>query len=626
MYHNRWPVALEVEAGAASDDNILSRNSTSTSEVEIISEGPPSRRRLEELDETQRSWLLDTRRTRKPTQVDLGCITCDIRFFLFSVCVFWTACLGAGIGIVVWKYGPKQHPQPPPVDNYTVALGMALNFFDFQKSGYLPPANNVTWRGPSALLDGQNTLDNVKTNLTGGYYDAGDNIKFGFPGAFTMTLLSWGAIEYGSRYEAIGEMEHIMEIIKWGTDYILETFNASNVDKIYVQVGVGNTPGQNDLTCWERPEDLDYFDDTSRIALPVYVGSDLAGEMAAALAAASIVFKDTPDYSKELLKGATALYKFAVDVQGTYSANGGLLQSEVEFYNSSGYYDELLWGGAWLYYATGNSSYLSQVTYQATNNTNPGAAQYFGVFDWDNKLVGAQLLLTRLRILQGPGYPYEQMLSQYNNQTNLVMCAYLPYFTTFPRTPAGLILFDERRPQPLPAVANAAFLAALYADYLEAADMPIWQCGPNQFGINILRNFSQSQIDYILGINPLNMSYVAGFSDKFPQQVHHRAASMPFDNQRYSCTGGYIWRDKNASNPHVLPGAMVGGPDNYDQFTDIRSNSAQTEPSLVGNAGLVAALIAHSNATKGGIDIKPLFAAIPPSYPSSPPPPAPWNP
>ncbi len=59
---------------------------------------------------------------------------------------------------------------------------------------------------------------------------------------------------------------------------------------------------------------------------------------------------------------------------------------------------------------------------------------------------------------------------------------------------AGLILFDERRPQPLPAVANAAFLAALYADYLEAADMPIWQCGPNQFGINILRNFSQSQV------------------------------------------------------------------------------------------------------------------------------------
>lgn len=134
------------------------------------------------------------------------------------------------------------------------------------------------------------------------------------------------------------------------------------------------------------------------------------------------------------------------------------------------------------------------------------------------------------------------------------------------------------------------------------------------------------QIDYILGSNPLNMSYVAGFSDKFPQQIHHRAASMPFDNQRYSCTGGYIWRDKNASNPHVLPGAMVGGPDNFDQFTDIRSNSAQTEPSLVGNAGLVAALIAHSTVTKGGIDIKPLFAAIPPSYPSSPPPPAPWNP
>ena len=26
----------------------------------------------------------------------------------------------------------------------------------------------------------------------GGYYDAGDNIKFGFPLAFSLTMLSWG--------------------------------------------------------------------------------------------------------------------------------------------------------------------------------------------------------------------------------------------------------------------------------------------------------------------------------------------------------------------------------------------------------------------------------------------------
>jgi endoglucanase len=51
----------------------------------------------------------------------------------------------------------------------------------------------VPWRGSSGLLDGQ--LAGV--DLTGGYYDAGDNVKFGFPMAFSVTLLSWSVIEYG---------------------------------------------------------------------------------------------------------------------------------------------------------------------------------------------------------------------------------------------------------------------------------------------------------------------------------------------------------------------------------------------------------------------------------------------
>lgn len=55
-------------------------------------------------------------------------------------------------------------------------------------------------------------------------------------------------------------------------------------------------------------------------------------------------------------------------------------------------------------------------------------------------LLLSQLLMTRLRILQGPGYPYEQVLAQYHNQTNLVMCAYLPEFKTFNRTKGLLSL------------------------------------------------------------------------------------------------------------------------------------------------------------------------------------------
>jgi endoglucanase len=37
----------------------------------------------------------------------------------------------------------------------------------------------------------------MQVDLVGGYYDAGDNIKFGFPMAFTTTMLAWSVLEFG---------------------------------------------------------------------------------------------------------------------------------------------------------------------------------------------------------------------------------------------------------------------------------------------------------------------------------------------------------------------------------------------------------------------------------------------
>lgn len=104
-------------------------------------------------------------------------------------------------------------------------------------AGKLPKSNGVSWRGNSGLDDGKG-LSDVKGGLVGGYYDAGDNIKFHFPMAYAMTMLSWSVIEYSHKYESIDEYDHVRELIKWGTDYLLLTFNSSatHIDKIYCQV------------------------------------------------------------------------------------------------------------------------------------------------------------------------------------------------------------------------------------------------------------------------------------------------------------------------------------------------------------------------------------------------------
>ena len=62
----------------------------------------------------------------------------------------------------------------------------------------------------------------LQVDLVGGYYDAGDNVKFGLPMAFTVTMLSWSIIEYGKQMAASGELGHAMDAVKWGTDYFIK--------------------------------------------------------------------------------------------------------------------------------------------------------------------------------------------------------------------------------------------------------------------------------------------------------------------------------------------------------------------------------------------------------------------
>ncbi|XP_071729776.1 endoglucanase 25-like isoform X2 [Rutidosis leptorrhynchoides] len=571
------------------------------------------------LNETQQSWLLGPGEQKKKRYVDLGCVIVSRKIFIWTVGSILAAAFVVGIIMVIVKNVPHRHKPLPPPDNYTIALHKALMFFHAQKSGKLPRHNNVSWRGNSCLNDGKSDKSGaVLKDLVGGYYDAGDAIKFHFPKAFAMTMLSWSVIEYSAKYEAAGELNHVKEIIKWGTDYFLKTFNstADSISQLVAQVGKGDTSGgpgdPNDHTCWMRPEDIDY-------ERPVTICSgcsDLAAEMAAALASASIVFKDNKVYSKKLVHGAETLWKFSRDHRGSYSSGNA---DAATFYNSSMYWDEFVWGGAWMYYATGNQSYL----YLASHPTLAKHAGAFwggpdyGVLSWDNKLTGGQVLLTRLRLFLSPGYPYENILKTFHNQTSIIMCSYLPYFTSFNRTRGGLIQLNHGRPQPLQYVVNAAFLATLYSDYLDAADTPGWYCGPN---------FYSTDINYILGKNPRRMSYVVGYGNHYPKHVHHRGASIPKNKIKYNCKGGYKWRDSKKPNPNTIIGAMVAGPDKHDGFHDVRTNYNFTEPTIAGNAGLVAALVALSGDRTTKIDKNTIFSAVPPMFPTPPPPPAPWKP
>ncbi|GMP96632.1 hypothetical protein CsSME_00045179 [Camellia sinensis var. sinensis] len=486
--------------------------------------------------------------------------------------------------------------------DYGQALTKSILFFEAQRSGYLPSTQRVQWRGHSGLNDGKaNGVD-----LVGGYYDAGDNVKFGLPMAFTITMMSWSIVEYGRQMAASGELSHAMEAVKWGTDYLIKAHPHPYV--LYGEVGDGNT----DHYCWQRPEDMT----TSRQAYkidPNNPGSDLAGETAAAMAAASVVFRHhNPSYAIELLTHAQQLFEFANKYRGKYDSSITVAQ---KYYRSvSGYADELLWAAAWLYKATNNQYYLS---YLGNNGDSLGGTGWaMTEFGWDVKYAGVQTLVAKL-LMGGRAGHYAPVFEQYKEKAEFFMCSCLGKGTrNTQKTPGGLIF--RQRWNNLQFVTSASFLLSVYSDYLTSAGKNL-KCASGSVSPSELLSFAKSQVDYILGDNPRATSYMIGYGNNYPQQVHHRASSIvsfKVNPSFVSCRGGYAtWFSRKASDPNLLTGALVGGPDAYDNFADQRDNYEQTEPATYNNAPLLGILARLHGGHSGYNQLLPVTFPAPKTQP-----------
>ncbi|XP_062196090.1 endoglucanase 19-like [Phragmites australis] len=465
--------------------------------------------------------------------------------------------------------------------NYADALAKSIIFFEGQRSGKLPPGNRMPWRGDSGLRDGAQ----YNVDLVGGYYDAGDNVKFGLPMAFTTTMLAWSVVDFGKFMGA--ELPHARAAVRWGADYLLKAAT-STPDTLYVQVADPN----QDHRCWERPEDMD----TPRSVYAVTKdkpGSDVAAETAAALAASAIVFRRAdPAYSSRLLHAAMKVFNFADRHRGSYSDS--LSAFVCPFYCSySGYHDELLWAASWLHRASNNVSFMS---YVQVNGMQLGAGDDDYSFSWDDKRVGTKVLLSKgflRKKLQG--------LQLYKAHSDNYICSLVPGTSSFQSgqyTPGGLVYKEGA--SNMQYVTTATFLLLAYAKYLRSSGSSV-VCGAKDVSPGELIALAKRQVDYILGKNPAGMSYMVGFGARYPRRVHHRGASMPSVRAhpgRIGCEEGFRYLHSGAPDANVLVGAVVGGPDARDAFADDRDSYGQSEPATYINAPLVGALAFFAGTAK----------------------------
>ena len=320
---------------------------------------------------------------------------------------------------------------------------------------------------------------------------------------------------------------------------------------------VGN--GQQDHQNWGRADDLDdnprpcYKLDTSK------PGSDLVGEVVAALSASAVAFKNTNSvYSNELLTHAKQLYTFANQYRGKYSDS---ISDAANFYRSSGYIDELSWAAAWLYKATGTLQYLVEAESHFAL-----MPLFAGEFSWDDKSRGVLILLSNMATT-----------SNFNYKSNAkVFCDSM---VSKASTSAGMVFINEWGSTR--HAANVAYVCMVLSKYR------------SEWNYN---TFGRKQIHTLLG--DAGRSYVIGFGTNPPTQPHHRESSCP--NRPASCG----WNEFNSpsANPQILYGGLVGGPISLGgNYEDKRSNYMTNEVAVDYNAGYQSALAALLSMQASGV-------------------------
>ena len=478
---------------------------------------------------------------------------------------------------------PLQSNPNPTEDNdkekqgghdYNQALHLSLYFYEANQGGILPSWNRVPWRNHANLYDGCDVPNNDQTyDLTGGWYDAGDNMKFHHPMAQAAVALFWGGIDFADGWNKAGEMQNLYNNLDFITRYFIKTHPEENV---YIgQVGHGTY----DHNHYARPEQMHNQCRPVWKCDPNHPCTEPAAETAAALAAASIFFKRNGDETLADLayNKAISLMNFADSYRGQYHES---VTDAYTYYKSwGGFYDELCDGWAWLARAHdeyGNCEQKNQALDKAMSIFNARLkTAYVAEYSWDEKSPSAFL---NLAILTNEDEVWAQLDifvdSQFVNRQQTTTAGY-PYVNSW----------GSNR-----YAANLAMIGALAVKKHNEMNRA-WSstAGYNVLDDEQVLRKSKYVANYVLGTNPLSQSYVVGYGDNYPVRPHHKAATCPAWGLPCS------WNEFGFSgeNPHILYGAVVGGPSQTDQYNDDRQDYFSNEVTTDYNSGfttLVAGL------------------------------------
>ena len=421
--------------------------------------------------------------------------------------------------------------------NFAKLLQESLYFYDGNMCGTDVDENSAfSWRGNCHTYDSHVTYNGKTVDVSGGYHDAGDHVKFGLPQGYAATVLALGYYQFADAYDELGQTAHFNTIMDYFCDYFTRCTiykeGTDTVEAFCYQVG----DGDSDHAKWEAPEGQTigrpaFFATTSNPAT-----DDVSVAVAAlALQAANYQKQGGAEAlakSKAYLKTAEDLFDFAKNCSNKQVAT----QGAAPFYSSNNWEDDYCTAAAALYAATGNESYKQQRdAYYGKLNTG-------WCLTWDNTWPVAAVLKE--------DYTAVSAFASYGSKN----------------TKQGFKMINGWGSARYNA--SAQFMGLIY----DQANQKLSMTDGNY------SSWATGQMKYLLGNNKAKRCFVVGYNENAAKYPHHRAASRSND-------AGQVREDH-----YTLLGALVGGPsDEYDTYADNQADYNCNEVALDYNAGLVGA-------------------------------------
>ena len=475
-------------------------------------------------------------------------------------------------------------PTTIAADPFAALIPGDLRFFGVQRSGNTAPLIHA----PSHLDDGTavgGPQDGSAVDLAGGWYDAGDYIKFSLTIAYASFMQLFALHELAPADLAPALRNAIRNEARIGLEYLLKAHPTST--SFYFQVADERDHDQP----FRLPED-----DTAYVGpRPAYygLGANTAGKAAAALALGSEEWaSDDPTFAASCKSAAQDIYalgkgiadgtstdpKFALRVScvlnPTDYANGNL---NCDFYNEDSWLDDMTVGAIELYEATGAAQYLSDAV--AFAQTLEAAYASLGLLNLHDEAFYKV-------------YPYLPLSGTFTQAEAL---AQLQIDADRVRKQVGKNPYN---------VGQKTFLWGSSADI--AGDAVTCLLFSKLTGDPVCRQAAHWQLDFLLGRNPFGVSLLAGAGTTYPLHPHHQVAFLlPGDWYASgdiigSLAGGlakksqYPFRSDPDLKAAVLGDTMsVFQPFENSRFLyhDIHDDYVSNEPALDSNSNLLAALL-----------------------------------